>query len=123
MVNVLQAIPIAEPHIPDDIDDEGLRAILDCMTWGATYRVSDRIAIQNPEAEMSAELGLCWIDKNNPGAATVYFDGKPFAMQDVQWIEAQFNKTREYKLTGVPGGRLTHYGTGGTDREEPQSAA
>lgn len=121
-MNVLQAVPIIEPHIPDEIDDEGLRKILDCMTWGASYRVSDRIAIKDPEADMTAELGLCWADPKCPGAATVYFDGKPFAMQDVAWIEAQFNKTREYKLTGVPSGRL-RCDTGGTDPGERQDAA
>lgn len=121
-MNVLQAVPIIEPHIPDEIDDEGLRVILESMTWGVTYRVSDRIAIMNPEPDMQAELGLCWIDRHCPGAATVYFDGKPFAVQDVKWIEAQFEKTHEYKLTGVPSGRL-HCSAGGTDREEPQAAA
>jgi|MudIll2142460700_1097286.scaffolds.fasta_scaffold1462527_2 hypothetical protein len=121
MVNVLQAVPIIEPHIPDEIDDEGIRAILECMTWGASYRVSDRIAIMDPTPDLQAELGLCWIDKNCPGAATVYFDGKPFAMQDVKWIEAQFEKTNEYKLTGVPSGRV-HYPRG-TDGAEYQAGA
>lgn len=76
---MLQAVPIIEPHIPDDIDAEGMRKILECMTWGVNFRLSDRIAIVlEPDAQ--AELSLCWIDRQCPGAATIYFDGKPFAV-------------------------------------------
>lgn len=120
-MNTLRAVPITEPHIPDEIDDEGLREILDCMTWGVTYRVSDRIAIMDPTPDMQAELGMCWVDRSCPGGAVVYFDGKPFAVQDVKWIEAQFEQTHEYKLTGVPSGRVCY--PRGTDSAEYQAGA
>ncbi len=107
MLNTVQAIPIDLPHIPDDVDDAALAKILDCMTFGVCYQLTDRISLEAPTPDMNAEMGLCWINPHTPGAATVYLDGKPFAFQNVEWVQNQFKDVkRGYQLTGVESGRI-----------------
>jgi hypothetical protein len=110
MLNTVKATPILYPHIPDEPDDKAIADLLRCMTWGVCYRLSDRVSLEIETPDMQAEMGLCWIDPDCPGAAIVYIDGKPFAFQNVEWVQKQCEQTHVNKWLerahGTSSGRL-----------------
>lgn len=123
MLNTIQAVPLRLPHVPDEVTDESMSRLLRHLTWGVSYRMSDRMLLQVATPDMQAEMGLCWIDVDHPDAAIVYIDGKPFSFQNVEWIQQQCaaaGERRGYQLTGVASGRVKCSDAGGTDAREYQ---